>query len=250
MSFRCCAVVPTYDNPMTIRPVVERIRRSLRDVVVIDDGSGPDGRAACADLAADGLAHVVRTRRNQGKGVAVLRGFAVARSLGASHAFQIDADGQHDLDRIPAFLEAAERSPASVVAAYPEYDASAPSLRLGARRFTRFWVDLETGRPGQIIDAMIGFRVYPIERTLAVGARSRRMAFDVEILVRLARAGVPIVNLPVGVRYLAPEEGGLSHFQPVRDNLRMTWMHSRLCTVGATRWCVDRLLGRTRRLTP
>jgi hypothetical protein len=88
---------------------------------------------------------------------------------------------------------------------------------------------------------MIGFRVYPIEATLAAGARSNRMAFDVEVAVRLARRGVPIVNLPVGVRYLSPEQGGLSHFQPVRDNLRMTWMHSRLCTAGGTRWCLDRI---------
>ena len=67
------------------------------------------------------------------------------------------------------------------------------------------------------------------------------MDFDVEIAIRLAWAGVPIVNAPVRVRYLSAEEGGTSHFQPVRDNIRLAWMHSRLCTIGCTRWCLRKL---------
>lgn len=249
MSLRCCGLVPTYDNPVTIRRVVERIRQDLADVVVIDDGSHQAGREACAALARDGLAHVVRTERNLGKGAAVRHGLEVARSRGFSHAFQIDADGQHDLGRIAPFLAAAHSDPDAVVAAYPEYDDSAPALRSAARQITRFWVAVETGAWDRIVDGMIGFRVYPIDTTLAAKAKSNRMAFDVEVLVRMARSGVPILNLPVAVRYLRPEEGGLSHFQPLRDNLRMTWMHSRLCTMYATRWCLERLgiLGKARR---
>jgi hypothetical protein len=43
--------------------------------------------------------------------------------------------------------------------------------------------------------------------------------------VRLVWAGLPVVNLPTHVRYL---EGGVSHFHLVRDNVRISWMHSRL----------------------
>jgi len=238
--------VPTYNNPMTIRSVVERIRLELPDVVVVDDGSDDEGRLACEALARDGLARVVRAPRNRGKGAAVRRGLAFARSLGFEHAFQIDADGQHDLANISTFVKAAAEAPDHVIAAYPEYDETVPAVREFARKITRYWVGVETGDPDLIQDAMIGFRIYPIEATLFAEARSNRMAYDVEVLVRMARAGVGVVNLPVGVRYLTSEEGGLSHFQPLRDNLRMTWMHSRLISAYVTRACVDRLLGRNR----
>ena len=249
MSLRVCAVVPTYDNPMTIRAVVERIREHMTDVVVVDDGSHDAGRRACEALARDGLARVVRVPKNRGKGAAIRRGLAFARSLGCTHGFQIDADGQHDLGRIPAFLQAAEAAPDRLIVAYPVYDETVPAVRETARKITRFWVGVETGDRDLIRDALIGFRIYPIERSLAVGATSNRMAYDVEVAVRLVRSGVAVENLPVGVRYLTSEEGGLSHFKFFRDNVRMSWMHSRICTAAVLEWCLARLAGTRRAVT-
>jgi glycosyltransferase involved in cell wall biosynthesis len=227
--------VPTYDNPTTIHAVVTRIRRHLCDVIVVDDGSGDVGRERCAALERDGLARVFRSEQNRGKGAAVMRGLAEAEKAGFSHAFQIDADGQHDIEQIPKFLSAAREAPTHAILGEPIYDDSIPSGRRAARNITRFWVDLEVGR-GVIHDAMIGFRIYPIAQTLALPLRTNRMSFDVEVCVLLIWAGVPVLNLPVGVRYLSAEEGGLSHFQPFRDNLRLSWLHTRLCTTAVMRW--------------
>ncbi|MBK8096253.1 MAG: glycosyltransferase family 2 protein [Planctomycetes bacterium] len=239
---RICALVPTYDNPRTVRGVVERLRAHLADVLVVDDGSGPDGRAVCAQLARDGLASVHHQDRNRGKGAAMKRGFVLARQRGFTHALQVDADGQHDLDCVPTFVRAANAEPTALVLAYPVYDHTAPAVRLAARKFTRFWVDFEVGRKGLIRDALIGFRVYPLATTLQVGARGNHMEYEVEIAVRMARASVPIVNLPVGVRYLPKSEGGVSHFRPILDNLRLSWMHARICTAMSMRAVFGRLL--------
>jgi glycosyltransferase involved in cell wall biosynthesis len=239
--FRCCAVVPTFDNPATVAAVVARAREHVGEVIVVDDASGSEGREACAALGARGAAVVIHREANGGKGAAVKTGLAAARARGYTHAFQIDADGQHDLERMPAFLEAAARAPGSAVLGYPVYDASAPKGRLAARKITRFWVDLEVGGRGVVEDAMVGFRIYPLASTSALRVRGDRMDFDVEIAVRLVWAGVPVINLPVGVRYLRAEEGGRSHFQPLGDNLRLAWLHSRLCTLGASRYCLRKL---------
>jgi hypothetical protein len=56
----------------------------------------------------------------------------------------------------------------------------------------------------------------------------RRFDFDPEAAVRLVWRGVPALNLPAPVRYLRPEEGGVSHFRYWRDNALLTWMHFRL----------------------
>lgn len=229
IEFRPCAIVPTYNNPITIRPVVEAIREHVPDVIVVDDGSAEAGRSACDQLARAGAAVVVRRERNGGKGAAVKTGFEAAREAGYTHALQVDADGQHDISRAGAFLAAAKVKPNAAVLAYPEYDESAPRGRLIARRITTFWVNLETGR-GTIRDAMVGFRVYPLAAVQGLKVRGDRMDFDVEVAVRLAWAGVEIVNLPVKVRYLDESEGGVSNFHAFSDNVRLSWMHSRLCT--------------------
>lgn len=246
-SFRCCILVPTYDNPLTVRAVVEEARRHLPDIVVIDDGSGPEGRRACERLAEDGLAVVHHRARNGGKGAAVKTGFSVARREGFTHVLQIDADGQHDLDAIPRFLGRGEAEPRALIIGYPEYDDSVPAVRRIARKFTRFWVDLETGR-GVVRDSMIGFRVYPLALVEQLRVAGDRMDFDIEIAVRIAWSGAPIINEPVEVRYLSADEGGVSHFQMFWDNVRFSWLHSKLCTIKCTHWALERLGLRRRRL--
>lgn len=244
--FRPCAVIPTYDNPRTVRDVVLRVREHLPEVVVVDDASGEAGRRAVEALGAEGLAHVTRRERNGGKGAAVKTGFSFARELGYTHALQVDADGQHSLGDIPRFLAAARARPDALVLGAPVYDASAPRGRMIARKITLFWTDFEAGR-GVITDPMCGFRVYPLDAALALGRTGDRMDFDIEIAVRLAWAGVPVINLPTQVRYLSRDEGGVSHFRLLEDNLRISWLHTRLSfqRVMVLPWV--RLLRRLRR---
>jgi hypothetical protein len=95
-----------------------------------------------------------------------------------------------------------------------------------------------------IVDPQCGFRVYPVAAALAVRAGGDRMDFDIEIAVRLHWAGVPIVNVPTGVRYLPAADGGTSHFRPVRDNVAISWMHVRLLFESLP-WRLRRLGRRT-----
>lgn len=234
-AFRPCAVVPAYDNPRTVGPTVRGIRARGLPVLLVDDGSGPEGERACRELEREGVATLVRRPRNGGKGAAVKDGFARAARAGFTHAFQIDGDGQHDLDAIPRFLDAARERPGALVLGAPSYGDGAPRSRTFARGFMSFWVRLEVGGRAEVRDAMIGFRVYPLAAALAARSRCDRMDFDVEILVLMVRAGTPVVNLPVGVRYVPREEGGVSHFKMVRDNARFSWLHCRLCTGLALR---------------
>ena len=73
------------------------------------------------------------------------------------------------------------------------------------------------------------------------------MDFDPEIAVRMVWAGVPVINLATKVRYLTAEEGGVSHFQLFHDNVRISWMHTRLVVLGILQlltWPLRRLFGR------
>jgi glycosyltransferase involved in cell wall biosynthesis len=237
--FRPCVLIPTYNNPITIAGVVSAARRHLADVLIVDDGSGDEGRRALDELARAGTVRVTRRDRNGGKGAAVKTGFQVARDLGYTHAVQIDADGQHDVTDIPRFLELAAQRPEAAVLGHPVFDETMPRGRRAAHGITNFWTRVETaGR--SIVDPQCGYRVYPLAATLGVGAKADRMDFDIEVAVRLVWAGVPIINVPTRVRYLPKVAGGVSHFRLVRDNLAITWMHIRLVAASLL-WRLGRL---------
>lgn len=153
-----------------------------------------------------------------------------AQEAGFTHALTMDADGQHPASHIAAFMARSGDSPDAMVLGRPIFDASAPAIRVGGRKISNWWVRLEAPRAG-IDDVLFGFRVYPIAPLLHVMARTRwmrRFDFDTEAVVRLAWQGVPAINLDAPVRYLSPEEGGVSHFKYGRDNLLLIFMHLRL----------------------
>lgn len=220
--FNPCILIPTYNNPATIGDVTKRAHLLLANVVIVDDGSAKEGHDAIEALA--GIAHILHRPENGGKGAAVKSGFEFARSLGFSHALQVDADGQHDLNDIPKLLAAAKDNPQALILGAPQYDKSAPKSRRIARRITQFWVNLASGSKA-ISDPMCGFRVYPLAATKDLNVGADAMDFDPEIAVRLVWRGLRVINIPTAVQYF---EGGVSHFRLLHDNLLISWMHTRL----------------------
>ncbi|MEP6823188.1 MAG: glycosyltransferase family 2 protein, partial [Ramlibacter sp.] len=155
-----------------------------------------------------------------------------AAAAGFTHVLTMDSDGQHPADLIPSFMAASQQAPAAMVLGKPVFDATAPRLRVNGRKVSNGWADLETLWAG-IGDSLYGFRVYPIEplRHVMQGQRwMRRFDFDPEAVVRMCWRGVRPINLPAPVKYLNAAEGGVSHFNYLRDNLLLSWMHSRLFT--------------------
>lgn len=222
-----CAVIPVYDHGATVGAVAASLREQGLSVLLVDDGSGAETAAALDALAREPGMRLVRLAQNQGKGAAMLAGFAEAGRLGYSHVLQIDADGQHDVADATRFMAAARAQPCALVCGQPIYDDTVPRGRLYGRYATHVWVWINT-LSFALRDSMCGFRVYPLAATLALMAEEhlgKRMDFDTEIAVRLIWRGLPVVNLPTRVRYPAD---GLSHFRMLRDNLRITAMHTRL----------------------
>ncbi len=222
-SYRLCGIIPCYNNHATIRAVAETLRAQIEDVFIINDGSDARTTELIRELGEEGF-HVVERAQNGGKGAAVKSGFAAARERGFTHGFQVDADGQHDLTQIPSFIARSKEQPEALLLAHPVFDASVPLIRLAARQITVFWVHVETFGP-KIVDPMCGFRVYPLAAAIGADAAGDHMEFDIEIAVRMLRGGVPVVNLPVQVRYLDADEGGLSNFRMWGDNLAITRTH-------------------------
>jgi glycosyltransferase involved in cell wall biosynthesis len=224
-------LIPSYNPGPAVYETVRAARRYWEPVWVVVDGSD-DGTAEGLQALAreDAGLRVIVIPANGGKGAAVLHGITLAAAEGYTHALTMDSDGQHPAASIPEFMAASAARPGAAVLGVPVFDASAPALRVKGRRISNWFANLETLWLG-IGDSLFGFRVYPIADLAAIMRRQRwmrRFDFDPEATVRLVWRGVPVVNVPAPVRYLRPDEGGVSHFDYWRDNKLLTWMHTRL----------------------
>lgn len=240
-----CIIIPVYNHEAAIPRVLAKLKNVGIPTILVNDGSS----ALCTQILADCVERepdwlrLIHRPENGGKGAAVLDGFKAAEAFGFSHALQIDADGQHEVNDIPAFLEAGTQYPDALILGRPLFDKTAPKSRVYGRTIANFWVWINT-LSFDIADSMCGFRLYPLAAVAKLTGETdiaRGMDFDIDILVRLYWQGVDVVNIPTCVNY--PDDG-VSHFKLWRDNLMISTAHAKLFFGMLTR--IPQLLGRLR----
>ncbi len=220
-------LIPCYNHGQFLASVIDNLKPIQLPIFLIDDGSEQETYDVVDKLAKQPDIYAKHLAKNQGKGGAVIEGIQWMAELGFTHAIQVDADGQHDLTVLPDMLAKSQTAPEHLISGYPVYGASVPKSRLYGRYATHISVWVET-LSTKIKDSMIGLRVYPIKPCIALFASQnigRRMDFDIDVLVRLYWQGVEVDFLPVGVHY--PDDG-VSHFSAFKDNVRISWLHTRL----------------------
>lgn len=225
-------IIPVYNHGATLESVVKNLVQYDFPIIVVDDGNDEKNKAYINDVAARyPLVTLLVHKKNKGKGEAVKTGVLKAEELGLTHILQIDSDGQHDAGRIPQFLELSRQNPKAIICGYPVYDQSAPRHRVIARKISNFWIHVVSfTTSSQVRDALIGFRIYPVEPYCIVLRRhsiiDTHMGYDTDILVHLLWRNVPVISEAVKVHYPAD---GISNFRAVRDNLHITFTYARLC---------------------
>jgi glycosyltransferase involved in cell wall biosynthesis len=224
-------LIPSYNPGVKVYETVRTARQFWNPVWVIIDGSTDGSEITLQEMSnSDNGLRVIHLPHNQGKGAAVLHGLHIASAEGFTNVLTMDSDGQHPADLIPQFMDESIKNPEVMVLGKPIFDASAPNIRVQGRKISNWWANLET-LGGGIGDSLFGFRVYPIEplrKVMRFNPWMRHFDFDPEAAVRLSWCGVKVVNLPAPVRYFSTDEGGVSHFRYLRDNILLTWMYTRL----------------------
>ncbi len=224
-------LIPSYNTGEAVFATVRQARQQWTPVWVIVDGSTDGtGERLQAMAETDSGLRVIVLPHNQGKGAAVLHGLREAVHEGYTHVLTMDSDGQHPPEKIGEFMAVSQTNPDALVLGRPVFDTSAPLLRVRGRKISNWWANFETLWQG-IGDSLFGFRVYPAQMLLSVMENSywmRHFDFDPEAAVRLCWAGAQPVNVDAPVKYFTAEQGGISHFNYLRDNLILTVMHIRL----------------------
>ncbi len=196
-------VLPTYCERETLPEVVSGTLEALPDarVLVVDDAS-PDGTGKVADelAAGDPRVRVIHRPGKAGLASAYVEGFRTALREGAELLVEMDADGSHDPAELPALVEAAKSADVVVGSRYipggkvHNWSPFRLLLSRGGNLYARALLRLS------IRDATSGYRAYHrrVLEALDLGAiRSEGYAFQIEMVLRAARAGFRVVEVPI-----------------------------------------------------
>jgi len=211
---KICAIIPAFDERPYIAEVVGGARRHVDTVVVVDDGSR-DGTCEAAESAG---AVCLRHEQNQGKGAALRSGLLYAQAHDFSHVLFLDGDGQHRPEDIPSLISAAERTGAGLVIGTRSFDRSAmPTQRYYSNSLGSKVASWLAGR--EILDSQSGFRLVRLDRLRGIKLQATKYEIEMEMLIKLARAGCRIEPAPVTMVY---DKGrARSKMKPIPDTVRI-----------------------------
>jgi glycosyltransferase involved in cell wall biosynthesis len=225
MKMRPAVIIPVYNHHHQIGEVIRRTIKLGLPIIVVDDGS-TDSTGRILDTI-DGIS-ILRHSSNQGKGAALLSGFAAAKEKNCNWAITFDGDGQHNPQDAGNLLRAVDCGERCIVIGKRqgmEDGKNVPWTSRFGRKFSNFWV-WAAGGP-LVEDSQSGFRLYPIPEVLQLGVEARRYQFEVEILVKARQQGFDTKEAPVQVVYQAKGQR-VSHFRPWLDFWRNSSTFCRL----------------------
>ena len=205
------AIIPAYNEEPRIAPVVVGALEHI-PVLVIDDGS-QDGTTRAAQEAG---VQVIQQIPNQGKGVALRRGFQEALDAGYEAVITLDADGQHDAGEIPSFLEMFNKQKSDLIIGKRDFNLIPPVRRM-ANSLGRWSFSWAMGQ--DIPDNQSGYRLLNGRMMEALlKSDESGFEFEVEMIVICIQLGYSLDWVPIETIYR--DEG--SHIHPLRHTLEFT----------------------------
>ena len=216
---RVLALIPAYNEAVHVADVAIGARAHL-PVLVVDDGS-TDDTAAQAETAG---ASVLSQTSNQGKGAALRAGFRCALDAGYEAVLTLDADGQHDPEEIPRFLDAYAHARADLIIGARDFHRMPPIRRL-SNTVGRWAFSWAMGQP--IRDNQSGYRL--ISRRLLEAILTSTEAgfeFEVEMILICIQRGFKLDWVPIRTIYA----GERSHIRPWHHTVnffRVVWQTHR-----------------------
>jgi dolichol-phosphate mannosyltransferase len=200
---RVVVLIPTYNERENITAIVQGVRRVAPelDVTVLDDNS-PDGTGEVAEALAvqDPQVRVIHRRAKEGLGAAYLAGFRWALDAGYDAVIEMDADGSHLPEHLPAILETARDAdvvigsrwiPGGRVVNWPWHRKA---LSVGGNIYVKFLL----GMP--VNDATAGYRLYRADALRTIGLEdvvSYGYCFQADLTWRAVKEGLTVVEVPI-----------------------------------------------------
>ncbi len=217
---RLCVLIPAYNAEATLRGVIEGVKRSHHDIIVVDDGSSDSTSRIGREMGVVLLQHP----GNRGKGRALRTGFTYVMEHGYEAVITLDADGQHDAAEIPRFAEVYwKQSPDIIIGSRATQFNEMPWLRcfwnrLGAKAVSRLTKTL-------VSDSQSGYRLIRTDVLRDLKLTTSTYETEMELLIKACKKGYSVVNIAITGHAIS--DTSTSHFRPVVDTFKICMLYLR-----------------------
>lgn len=193
-------IIPAYNEGERIQGIIRKSLLHSKDVVVVDDGSSDNTSEIAFQEGACVLRHLV----NLGKGAALKTGCDYALEKGAGVLVVLDADGQHDPDDIPRFIEKIEEGNKVVFGYRKGLDRMPSVLRLG-----NWFINLATWALYQIRlkDTQSGYRAFTAGAYRKIRWNAADYSMESEMIANLGKNKMRYAEIPIPTIYLDSYKG-------------------------------------------
>lgn len=224
---KACVLIPTYNNAGTLADVLDKVLQYTHDVIVVNDGSTDNTSEILKNYT---QIYIASYLPNKGKGFALRTGITEAARLGYDYAIAMDSDGQHYASDLHLFLEKIDEVPGALIVGARNLHQENVQLKSSfGNRFSNFWFWVNTGIT--MPDTQSGYRLYPVQKLADKTFFTRKYEFEIEVMVRAAWSGVPVISIPISVYYPKPEDR-VSHFRPLKDFTRISILNTVLVLIA------------------
>lgn len=210
------AVVPAYNEAEIIGSVINDLKNSVDNIVVVDDGS-TDGTIVEAERSG---AVVIRHMINLGQGAALQTGINFALNNNADIIVTFDADGQHQASDIEKVVKPLLLGEVDVVlgSRFLNGTSDIPTLRRVLLKVAAFITRVYTGLV--VTDAHNGFRALSKFAAQNIDLRQNGMAHASEIIEQIKRRNLKFQEVPITIKYT---KYSLAKGQRLSDSFKIFW---------------------------
>ena len=215
-------VIPAYEPDEKLIALMDGlVAAGFAPLVVVNDGSEGEGYDRIFEAVREKGAVVLSHAVNMGKGRALKTAFnyCLTEYPDMIGVITADSDGQHTPEDIRKCMDALSENADALVLGVRDFDESGiPARSVFGNKITSVVMKFLTGL--SISDTQTGLRGIPSEfMRFLLTEKGERFEFETNMLMDARELGIIIKEVPIRTIYL--EENRSSHFNPIKDSLRI-----------------------------
>lgn len=207
-------IIPSYKSVDTLKSFIPRLLQWVpkKKVCIVDDASMDGTGQYCSEMQLTYLSHSV----NQGKGAALVTGFAYMMKKNARWIITMDADGQHAPEDLEKFLTFVDQHQFTGIC------IGTRQKKIGTMPIARIFSNVITSKilswicSTKILDNQCGYRIYSTDFLKSISIKYSRFEMETEVIIKAVKLGFPVSFVDVRTLYLS----GQSHISHLKDTFR------------------------------
>jgi len=186
-------VIPAYNESNNIISVINEVKKYIKNIIVIDDGSSDDTYNIIKNQDIISLKHII----NLGKGAALKTGCDLVLNKGAKKIIVLDSDGQHDPNEIPKFVK--ELNNVDIVFGYRKFNNDMPFILKFGNNSINFITKLLYGL--NLKDTQSGYRAFTANAYKKIRWKATDYSVESEMIANTGKKHLKYKEIPIQTIY-------------------------------------------------